>query len=136
MKIKDKYWPSNSCCFRNDWNNNKKSFCILLIAKGSWYGNANCSNVTVCIIYILMETIWNSICECNTMEKMGPCLKKKKKKKMSIAVFQEDIRPHWQSLSFWLGKVFKWVLTSVSMKWCVSRQEVRPMCFQHDLLKL
>lgn len=56
-------------------------------------------------------------------------------KGISIAVFQGDIKPRWRSLSFWIGRVSEWVLTSASMRRCVSRQEVHSMCLQHDLLK-
>lgn len=56
------------------------SFCILLIVEGSSYGNANCSNVTVCIIYVLMKSIDKYLKKLMLMgylKKMGLCLKKK-----------------------------------------------------------
>lgn len=83
-----------------------------------------------------MISTWNSICECNIMgggKKVH--VANTKKKGISTAVFQEDNEPRWQSLSFWLGRVFMWVLTSTAVRWCVSRQEVHSVCLQHDLLK-
>lgn len=57
----------------------------------------------------------------------------KNPKGISTTVFQEDIQPCWQNLSFWFGRLFKWVLAF--MRWCVFRQEVHSMSLQHDLLK-
>lgn len=66
------------------------------------------------------------------MEKM--ILKKKKKGggEVSTALFQDDVKPCWQNLSFWLWKVFKQVPLSTSTRSSICWQEVHSLYLKHD----
>lgn len=114
----------------------KTAFVFCLLLKGKWYGNVNYSSIAVGICFLIGSIdkyskwhlwMWHS--------KKKSLMHAFRKTPTNWSPFHSCASTrYWTSLPW--SWVFKRVLASVSVEWCVSVQEVHSLCLQHDLLNL